>query len=262
MKIIDLNDDYKDSYCMCLEDWSDEMKEAGNHKCEWYEKMKDKGLIVKLALDDEGNVGGMIQCLPIKYSKASGDNLYFIDCTWVHGYKEGRGDFTGQGMGSEMLKALEEDVKARGADGIVAWGLMLPIWMKASWYKKRGYKKVDRDGIAQLVWKPFKEHAVPPKWLKQQKKPQKNENPGKVTVTAFYSGHCPAQNIPVERAKKASLQFGDKVVFKIINTFDIEVLEEWGIQDAIFVEDKNLTTGPPLTTEQITKAIQKKVKKL
>ena len=64
MKIIDLNDEYRNLFFVCLEDWSEEIKEAGNHKEIWYNKMKDKGLIVKLALDDNEQVGGMIQCVP------------------------------------------------------------------------------------------------------------------------------------------------------------------------------------------------------
>ena len=32
MQIIDLEEKYNDLYFMCLEDWSDEMKEAGGHK--------------------------------------------------------------------------------------------------------------------------------------------------------------------------------------------------------------------------------------
>lgn len=33
MKIINLTPEYEKTYLMCFEDWSDEMKEAGNHKC-------------------------------------------------------------------------------------------------------------------------------------------------------------------------------------------------------------------------------------
>ena len=50
MKIIDLNEKYLKTFFCCLEDWSDEMKDAGDHKQKWFEKMKDKGLRVKLAL--------------------------------------------------------------------------------------------------------------------------------------------------------------------------------------------------------------------
>jgi hypothetical protein len=52
MEIVDLTEEYQDKYFVCLEDWSEEVKEAGNHKELWREKMKDKGLRVKLAIDD------------------------------------------------------------------------------------------------------------------------------------------------------------------------------------------------------------------
>ena len=61
MRIIDLNETYESLYFLCLEDWSSEIKEAGEHKKEWYQKMKENGLRVKLALDNNGEVGGMIQ---------------------------------------------------------------------------------------------------------------------------------------------------------------------------------------------------------
>ena len=61
MKVVDLADEYKELYFVCLEDWSEEMKEAGSHKENWCNKMKNMGLRVKLATDDYGMVGGMIQ---------------------------------------------------------------------------------------------------------------------------------------------------------------------------------------------------------
>jgi len=260
MKIIDLTDDLKPLYFVCLEDWSDEVKEAGNHKEVWYNKMKDKGLRVKLALDDNGIVGGMIQYLPIEYSFVEGKDLYFINCIWVHGHKEGRGNFQKRGMGKALLSAAETDVKNLGSKGMVAWGLSLPMWMKASWFRKQGYTKVDKEGIQVLLWKPFTDDAISPKWIKQKKKPEKI--PGQVTVTAFLNGWCPAQNTVFERAKKAASELGDKVVFREIYTFDRETYLEWGIADALFIDDKQVRTGPPSSYEEIKKMIAKKVKKL
>ena len=60
--------------------------------------------------------------------------------------------------------------------GVAAWGLSIPVWMKASWFKKHGYTKVDKDGIASLLWKAFTEDAVPPHWIKEQKRPQKTNH--------------------------------------------------------------------------------------
>ena len=93
MQIKELSPEYEDLYFLCLEDWSEEIKEAGNHKACWYNKFKNKGLRVKLALDDSGEVGGMIQYLPVEESFIEGKDLYCILCIWVHGHKEGRGNF-------------------------------------------------------------------------------------------------------------------------------------------------------------------------
>ena len=260
MQIIDLKDEHQPLYFVCLEDWSAEIKEAGNHKEVWYHKMKDKGLGVKLALDENGKVGGMIQYLPIELSLAEGNDLYFIDCIWVHGHKKGRGNFQKKGMGTALLQSAEADAKARGAKGMAAWGLWLPFWMKASWFKKNGYKKVDRQGIQVLLWKPFADEATPPRWIKQKKKPE--TIPGKVTVTAFLNGRCPAQNMVLERAKRAASAFGDAVVFRQVDTFDREVFSEWGIADALFIDDKQVRTGPPPPYEKIKRLIARRAKKL
>ena len=34
---------------------------------------------------------------------------------------------------------------------MVAWGLWLPIWMSARWFKKQGYKKVERESYHALT---------------------------------------------------------------------------------------------------------------
>ena len=260
MKIIDLTDKHKPLYLLCLEDWSDEIKEAGTCKERWYGRMKEKGFRVKLALDDAGEVGGMIQYGPIEHSFADGNNLYFIYCIWVHGNKEGRGNFQKKGMGKALIKAAEDDARDRGAQGMAAWGMLFPFWMKASWFRKQGYSKADRQGISVLLWKPFTDTAKPPRWIRQKKKPE--TIPGKVTVTAFVNGWCQAQNMVYERAKRAAAEFGDEVVFREIDTSDKDVLMEWGISDALFIDEKEVRTGPPPSYEKIYKLIAKRVSRL
>lgn len=260
MIIEDLTAEHEKLYCVCLEDWSEDMKEAGDHKEKWYNLMKDKGLRVKLARDDSGNIGGMIQYIPIEYSFVEGKDLYFVNCIWVHGHKQGRGNFQKKGLGKALLVSAEEDVKAMGVKGIVAWGLILPFWMKASWFKKQGYKTVDRQGMQVLLWKPFTDDAIPPKWIRQKKKP--GIEPGKVRVSGFINGWCPAQNIVFERAKRASVEFEGKVIFQEYDTSDRATFLEWGISDALFVDEKEVWTGPPPSYEKIKKIIEKKVKKL
>ena len=260
MEIVELTPENRPLYYVCLEDWSDEIKEAGNHKEEWVGTMEEKSLRVRLAVDDKGEVGGMIEYMPIEDAFAIGQELYFINCIWVHGYKKGRGNFQGRGMGEALLSCAEEDARELGAKGMAAWGLSLPLWMKASWFKKHGYKKVDRIGMMTLLMKPFSDDVTPPKWIRVNYTPELT--PGRVTVTSFINGQCPALNMVHERAKRVANEFGDDVLFRVIETNEKDVMLKYGIKDALYVEKKCISKGPPLSYEKIKKVVRRRVKGL
>ena len=259
-EIIDLAEQYEDFYLVCLEDWSGEMEEAGDHKARWYRTMRDRGLRVKLAIGDDGRPIGMIQYLPIEQSLAVGTDLYMIMCVWVHGYKQGAGDRQGRGTGAALLAVAERDTQELGAKGIVAWGVVLPFWMKARWFKKHGYRKADRIGIRVLMWKPFTEDAVPPRWIKEGSKPARVE--GKVTVTAFVNGWCPACNLVYERAKRAATALGDDVVFKSVDTTEQSTMITCGQSDCVLLDGRTVQKGPPPSYDRIYKMMAKRVNKL
>ncbi|MBN1944876.1 MAG: GNAT family N-acetyltransferase [Bradymonadales bacterium] len=262
MQVVDLTEDRKDLFCLCLEDWSADAREAGPKRRQWLDRCQEHcGLRAKLALDDGGVEGGMIQYGPIEHSHVEGSGLYFIYCIHVHGHKQGRGNFQGRGMGTALLAAAEEDARQLGATGMAAWGVWLPFWMKASWFKRHGYRKADRRGIAMLLWKPFADDAHPPRWFpKVSRRPEPVA--GKVNVVAFSSGWCLAQNLVYERARRASAELGDQVVFREIDTSEPSAVAEWGVSDEVLVDGKNLQKGPPPSYEAIRRAIAKRVARL
>ena len=261
LRVVDLPEEKKGLFSLCLEDWSDEAKEAGPKRCQWLERNLQRGLRAKLALDDDGVEGGMIQYGPIEDSFVDGAGLHLVYCIHVHGYQQGRGNFQKRGMGKALLAAAEQDARERGAAGMAAWGVWLPFWMKASWFKKHGYRKADRQGISVLVWKPFTGDAQPPRWFPKRKK-RPPLVPGKVTVTAFSSGWCLAQNLVYERAKRAAAEFGDKVALREFDTSSREAVAEWGLSDEVLIDNKVVQRGPPPSYEKIHKMIQKRVAKL
>ena len=136
--------------------------------------------------------------------------------------------FRGRGWAGALLAAAEEDARELGAQGMAAWGVAVPAFMRASWFRKKGYRVVDRDGVSRLLFKPFTPQAEPPRFVKMRKKPQ--ATPGQVTVTAFVNGWCPAQNLVYERARRAAAELGDRVVLQTIDTLDRETYREWGIR--------------------------------
>jgi N-acetylglutamate synthase-like GNAT family acetyltransferase len=260
MKIVDITPETESHYFCCLEEYSDDIKEAGDQKQRWYNRMKDNGLKVKFALDDNDVIGGMIQYIPIEHSMFEGENLYVVLCIWVHGHKQGRGDYRKKGMGKAMLKVAEEDAKQLGANGLVTWGLVIPVFMRSSWFKKHGYKVVDKSGITRLLWKPFNENAIPPKFIRPKKRPVNGK--GKVNLTMFRNGWCQTMNVACERARKASLDFPGKINLQEFETIDKEVVNEWGISDALYIDGKEVRVGPPPTYKTIRKKIEKRVNKI
>jgi GNAT superfamily N-acetyltransferase len=260
MQIEDISPETESLYCCCLEDWSDEIREAGDHKLHWYHAMKEKGLRVKIARDDNNVVAGMIQYLPIEHSMFEGHGLYVVLCIWVHGHKQGRGNFQGRGMGKALLKAAEEDCQQLGVNGIAVWGLALPFFMKASWFKRQGYKVVDRNGMMRLLWKPFIENPDPPKFMKPKKKPAKGKDA--VDITIFRNGWCPAMNMSYERTLRAASEFQDKVKLTEFETLDRIIVAEWGIVDGLFIDGKEIRTGPPPSYEKIRRKISRRAAKI
>jgi GNAT superfamily N-acetyltransferase len=257
MKIRDLKHDDLNLYYCCLEPWSDEMKLAVTKKEEWYSKMKDRGVKVKVAIDDDKEVAGMIQYTPANELFVDGENITFINCIWVHGHSQGLGNRQGKGMGQALLKAAENDAKSLGSIGIAAWGIPEKFWMSAIWYEKMGYKEVDRDGWTVLVWKPFKDNASAPKLIKKKKTP--TTTPGKVNVTVFINGWCSSMNIVYEYVKKAIIEFGDIIDYHEFDTTNVNTLREWGLTDAVFIDGQEMFQGSPPSYEDVLKTIKEKV---
>lgn len=261
MKVIDLTDEHRDLFAVCLEDWSPEVREAGPGRACWVERYLERGLRAKLAVDDSGTVGGMIQYLPIEQWPVLGEGLYFIPCIWVHGHKQGRGDFRGRGMGRALLAAAEADARALGSQGMAAWGLALPFWMRASWYRRQGYRRAGRQGMSALVWKPFTLEARPPRWLPVGGR-LPEPAPGKVNVVVFNSAWCSAGNLTAVRARRAAAEFEERVAYCEIDTSERAAAVAWGQTDALYVEGRRVRTGPPPSYEKIRQQIARRVRKL
>ena len=128
-------------------------------------------------------------------------------------------------------------------------GLGNPGFMRATWFKKKDYKVVDKQKIMRLLWKPFNNEAIPPKMIKSKEKPTKGKE--KVNITMFRNGWCPAMNLVYERALRASQDFESKIHIEQYDTVDREVLDEWGIADGLYIDGKAVRMGPPPTYDKI-----------
>ena len=114
----------------------------------------------------------------------------------------------------------------------------------------------NNERIAQVVH----DDAEKPKLIRKKKKPESKK--GVVTITFFKNGWCPVTNMTYERAKRAAKTFGEKVIFREINTINPKVIRDWGICDAFYIDKKEVRIGPPPSYDKIYVLIQKRVNKL
>jgi hypothetical protein len=81
-------------------------------------------------------------------------------------------------------------------------------------------------------------------------------------VTGLLSGWCPAMSLVHERARRAAAELGPAVEFREVRTDDRAAFLEWGMSDALFIDGKELRSGPPPKYARIRGKIARKLKKL
>ena len=81
-------------------------------------------------------------------------------------------------------------------------------------------------------------------------------------ITLFRTGWCPAYNLAYERTIRAAGEFGDRIRLHEYDALDRNVVKEWGITDGIYIEGKEIRTGPPPTYEKVHRKIEKRARKI
>jgi hypothetical protein len=133
--------------------------------------------------------------------------------------------------------------------------------MKASWFRKEGYRKAENQRMAALLWKPFSPEARPPRWFPRGKT-LPDPIPGKVNLTVFTHGWCMGMNLAAERVRRAAKELGEDVVLREIDTSEPGAVARWGFSDAIFIDGKELRTGPPPAFEKVRSLLARRVARL
>ncbi len=224
-------------------------------RAEWHHRMKEHGLRAKVLRQDDGQIAGMFQYIPIEHSNYLGEGLMAILCMWVHGYDHYIGDVQGRGMGRLMLEEVERDSRASGFKGVAVWGKDFPYWNPISFYEHMGYERVDQSGQDVLAWKRFTPDALPPQFPRQKK--DLPDTPRKVNLAVFDSGWCGGgvyfRNVVVANAVKG---LDDKIDLLNVDTSDRALLDEWGISSGLYIDGEPFgQDGPPLNAEKLRAVI-------
>jgi len=259
MEVVDLTGERMDAFLCCLKPEDAEFRQGVPLRREWLWRHRHRGVGVKLAIDDDGAVAGMVQYTPRPLSPfvEGPDDLWVIQCIWVHVYASGIGDRGGRGLGTALLRAAEADMRARGARGVAAWGLATEGWMNAPWFERHGYTRVDEHGPLAMAFKAFDPDVDEPRFLREVRRP--GPVPGKARVSSFLIGWCTSGNLVHEWALRAAEELGGSVVFERYDTSDPEVAREWGISTGLFVNGDQYPVDGTETYGKVREFIRQRI---
>jgi N-acetylglutamate synthase-like GNAT family acetyltransferase len=253
MKIVEIDKDTEGTFFRCLHDEKPQDPEITRIRREWYVKMKPLGLRARVLLEENGEVVGLCQYLPIEHSPFEGKDLLAILCMWIHGYEHLIGNQQGKGYGKFFLEHVEEDARKSGYKGVAVWGKDFPYWNPVSFYEHMGYSRADKDENNVLVWKAWDDTAEAPK-IKHIQKPK----PGveKVSVTAFLCGWCIGEIESALEAREVVKGIKDIAYSTLIN-----ISFSPTIDGTLYLDDKAYKSdGPPYTIDELRADIIKMYK--
>ena len=221
----------KAAYLKCLKVWTDK---DTYRKDKWLADMSGKAKVF-VAKDDEQNVVGMIQIIPIEYSNCHGQNMAFIQCLLVNFYDEAFGNKQRKGHGKALLDKAVEYSKSIGVDALVAWGTEYNGMETAKWYKRQGFLVLEVLSYTALLWMPFKDVSKP-SFVKRRQVPQQED---KVVVSVFNNGWCTSRNTLCEQARAIASEY-PQVVLKEYDTFNRDTFLKYGIMEGIYINDEEI----------------------
>lgn len=219
-----------------------------------FEIMKSEGALFKVAILNNEHIG-FAYGIPIERSSWGplGHHLMVIPCLYV--VKKG----TSHGAGKALIASIETDAKVGGNHGVTITAYRdLPgaeWFMPASFFELLGYTSIESRGREILLWKPFIPDAVPPHFLQ----PHYVFEPidGTVVVDLFWNVFCQTSVIEAQRVREVCQEFGNRVLLREFRAEDREVLLQYQISRAIYVNGEEIGWGYEAPKEGVRDAIER-----
>jgi len=229
--------------------WREAMQPCMETRKNWLKTMMDKGLRVLVALEKpeiaiaslgERNTKfksmivrgefpkGLLEYVPIEFSPepVKGEKSLFINCLWIVP------PFWHSHVARALMESLMEKARVCGGASVLAyesdkWFGFFP-YMPASFFRKFGFKEVDRDGSRVLLHLNLGTDEKPSLILPKKRIAKKSD---RMVVDVFFNSQCPWSGWMVDKLKRNIKKY-DAVV-NAINTDERKVIEEYGLSRGV-----------------------------
>ena len=233
---------------------SREIDSCAEKRRQQFERMKSEGALFKVAILDHDHVG-FAYGIPIENSPWGpiGHSLMVLPCLYV------LPEWASKGAGKALIESIEDE--ARRADchavTITAYRAIpnAEWFMPASYFELLGYTPVESRGREMLLWKPLLPDSEPPHFLQ----PHYVFEPidGSIVVDLFWNMFCQTSAIEAQRVREVCAEFGDQVTLREFRGEDREVLLQYQISRAIYVNGREISWGVEAPKDGIRNAIQR-----
>jgi hypothetical protein len=205
-------------------------------------------------LSSEGKIiAGLLEYSPVEETNfpVRGKNLAFIHCIWVIP------PFWKQSVAKNLMHMFFEKIQDVGFSGaaVIAykkeswWGFFdyMPGWF----FRKFGFRQVERDGNSILMLKSYKD-ANPPQFILPESK--STSGPRKVKAQLFWSGQCP-YSWWVKRLAEKKFAKNTDVELSLVNTDERKTVEKSGITFGLAINGKTMYNRIP-SWDEVSKALR------
>lgn len=236
---------------------SEEIDHCSKIRNEWFEKMSDRGLRIKVAFLDGERVG-FIYLMPIEISPWGplGEDLMFMPCLVS--------EEEGKGVGKALIDSAEEIAREQEKKGILTRAYFPDFFfMPGEFFERCGFevlksRELEDEGLTEaLMCRVFDPPIEEVDFLKSDHEFEAVE--GKVVIDLFWNTFCQTSVIEANRVRKVIEEFGDKVVLREHRIEDRDDLLEYGIYRGIYVDGEQISWGHEAPEEGIREAVERAV---
>lgn len=202
-------------------------------RMDWLKAMMVKGLEVCVAFrcwHGRWFPKGLVEYVPIRFAMepVEGGESLFVHCIWVVP------PFWHRGVGRDLLEKAIAKAKAYGGLSVLAyegdkWFGFFP-YMPVTFFKRFGFREVDRDGSRVLLHLNLGSDEVP-KLIRPKCRAEKKRD--KLMVDVFINSQCPWSGLMVEKIKRNVKKY-DAVV-NVVNTDDRKAIRKYGISRGVCI---------------------------
>jgi GNAT superfamily N-acetyltransferase len=234
--------------------WREAMQPAMVVREEWLKTMMREGLKVLVALEKSEDVlsffsarnrkireliirdkipKGLIEYAPIEFAPepVTGENSLFINCVWV------LPKFWNADIAKSLLNGFIEDAKAYGGASVLTyesdkWFGYFP-YMPTSFFRKFGFREVDRDGTRVLLHLKLGTDEEPRLLEPRIRVIGKSD---RIIVDVLFNSQCPWSWWMADKVKRGMKKYG--AVVNAVNTDDRRMIEKYGLSRGVCINGK------------------------